>query len=100
MPKGDSKKTKAEVKEVKDDLYQLHVENSQMKQEIKSLKEQISSMYDFTHKNLDPLLDVIDELSKTPEGAEALRKLRANKIAQREAEYEKRALFIYRIIKI
>jgi hypothetical protein len=26
---------------------------------------------------------------KTPEGAEALRKLRANKIAQREVEYEK-----------
>ena len=46
-------------------------------------------MYAFTHKNLDPLLDVIDELSKTAEGAEALRKLRANKIAQREEEYEK-----------
>ena len=36
-------------------------------EEIKALKEQISSMYQFTHKNLDPLLDVIDELSKMPE---------------------------------
>jgi integrase len=87
--KGDSEKTKAEVKEVKDDLYQLHFENRQMKQEIQSLKGQISSMYEYTSTRLDPLLDVIDEISKMPEGAEALRKLRANKIAQREAEYEK-----------
>jgi len=30
-------------------------------------------MYEYTTTRLDPLLDVIDELSKTPEGAEALR---------------------------
>lgn len=50
------------------------------------LEKQISEMYEYTHKRLDPLLDLVDELSKMPEGAEALRKLRANKIAQREAE--------------
>jgi site-specific recombinase XerD len=53
------------------------------------LEEQIRDIYQYTNKRLDPLLDVIDELSKTPEGAEALRKLQANKIAQREEEYVK-----------
>ena len=60
-----------------------------MKQEIKSLKEQISSMYVFVHKNLDPLLDVIDEVSNTPEGAELLKKLQAKKQAKIE-EYAPR----------
>ena len=36
-------------------------------------------MYEFTHKNLDPLLDVIDEISKTPEGGELLKKLHDEK---------------------
>jgi integrase len=49
----------------------------------------INNMYEFVHKNLDPLLDVIDELSKMPEGAEALRKLRVKKQAERDEEYEK-----------
>jgi len=68
---------------------EIKVQDVTQKEEIKSLKEQISNMYKYVDKNLDPLLDLVDELSKTPEGAEALRKLRANKIAQREAEDEK-----------
>jgi integrase len=48
------------------------------------LLQQIKSMYEFVHKNLDPLLDVIDEISKTPEGSEALRKYRAKKQAEME----------------
>jgi integrase len=48
------------------------------------LLQQIKSMYQFVHKNLDPLLDVIEEISKTPEGVEALRKYRAKKQAERE----------------
>jgi len=86
--KGDSEKTKAEVKEVKDDLYELHAENSRMKQEIKSLKNQISSTYQYVHEKLDPLLDDMEWISNTPEGAEALRKLRAKKQAERDEEYE------------
>jgi len=87
-PKGESEKTKAEVKEVKDDLYQLHFENKQMKQEIKSLKDQIGNMYEFVHKNLDPMLDLIDEISNTPEGVELLKKLNAKKQAIQE-EYDR-----------
>ncbi len=53
-------------------------------QEITQLKEQISSMYKYVNKNLDPLLDVIDEIAKMPEGAEALRKYRAKMQAEME----------------
>jgi CRISPR/Cas system CSM-associated protein Csm2 small subunit len=48
------------------------------------LEQQINGMYSFVHKNLDSLLDVIDEISKTPEGSEALRKYRAKKQAEME----------------
>ena len=89
--KGENEKTRAEVKEVKDDLYQLHLENKQMKNEIKSIKIQISSMYEFVHKNLDPVVDTFSALVVTPEGRVALEKLRKErheKILQelREAE--------------
>jgi len=73
--KGENEKTKAEVKEVKDDLYQLHLENKQMKKEIKSLKTQIGSMYKFVHENLDPVLDTFSALVETPEGKAALDKI-------------------------
>lgn len=52
VSKGEDEKTKAEVKEVKDDLYQLHLENTQMKQELKMIK-------DF-QKRLDVIVDNID----------------------------------------
>jgi len=84
--KGESEKTKAEVKEVKDDLYQLHFENRQMKQEIKSMEQQISSMYEFVHKNYDPAMELLNEISNTPEGKELLEKLHSKKL---EKEYEK-----------
>jgi len=78
--KGENEKTKAEVKEVKDDLYQLHLANKQMKKEIKVLKTQIGNMYKFVHKNLDPVLDTFNELVDTPEGKEALKKLHEDKL--------------------
>ena len=73
--KGENEKTKAEVKEVKDDLYELHLENKQMQNEIKSLKTQIGSMYKFVHKNLDPILNTFNALVETPEGMAALDKI-------------------------
>ena len=74
-PKGEDEKTKAEVKEVKDDLYKLHLENKQMKQQIKSLNAQISDMYKFVHENLDPVLDTFTAFIETPEGMAALDKI-------------------------
>ncbi len=73
--KGENEKTKAEVKEVKDDLYQLHLENKQMKKEIKLLNSQIGDMYTFVHENLDPLIDTFTALVETPEGKAALDKI-------------------------
>ena len=32
-------------------------------------------MYSFTHRHLDPLLDLLDEFHSDPEGAELLKKL-------------------------
>jgi len=62
---------------------------AQQKKDKDDLVQQIKGMYEFVHKHLDPLLDVIDELSKMPEGAEALRELQAKKQVLREEEYEK-----------
>jgi len=73
--KGENEKTRAEVKEVKDDLYRLHLENTKMKKEVKSLKQQISSMYEFVHRNYDPLLEFVDKLADMPEFEEIRRKV-------------------------
>jgi iron uptake system EfeUOB component EfeO/EfeM len=62
---------------------------AQQKQDKEELVKQIKENYEYVHGKLEPLLDDMEWISNTPEGAEALRKLRANKIAQREAEYEK-----------
>jgi len=60
--KGENEKTRVEVKEVKDDLYRLHLENTKMKKEVKSLKTQIKNMYDFLHKNFDPLMEFVNSI--------------------------------------
>jgi integrase len=82
----DELKQKYEVaeKEIENNRIKIIQLYDKQQQDKERLEEQVKSMYTFVHKNLDPLLDVIDELSKIPEGAEALRQLRANKIAQRE----------------
>ena len=64
----------------------VRAEPSLADERIRSLEKQIADMYAFVHKNLDPLLDVIDEISNTPEGAELIKKLKAKKL---EEEYEK-----------
>jgi len=87
--KGENEKTRAEVKEVKDDLYQLHLENKQMKNEIKTLETQIGSMYEFVHRNYDPLLDFVDAISDMPEFEEMKKKLLEAKDAKLRVESEK-----------
>jgi len=77
-PKEDEK-TKAEVREVKDDLYSLHAENASMKKEIKSLKTQIVNIYDYVQKNLDPLVDVVNAIADTEEGRILLKKIQEKK---------------------
>ena len=65
--KGENERTRAEVKEVKDFLYQLHLENKKLSKEVESLKAQIGSMYDFVHRNYDPLLEFVNAVSELPE---------------------------------
>jgi len=60
--KGENVRTRAEVKEVKDDLYQLHLKNKKLSKEVESLKAQIGSMYDFVHKNFDPLVTFVNSI--------------------------------------
>ncbi|MFA5364667.1 MAG: tyrosine-type recombinase/integrase [Candidatus Bathyarchaeia archaeon] len=81
--KGENEKTRAEVKEVKDDLFQLHLENKQMKKEIKSLKEQNDGIFNFVHKNLDPVLDIFTALVETAEGKAALDKISGVKASRK-----------------
>jgi site-specific recombinase XerD len=91
--KGENERTKAEVKEVKDDLYNLHAENASIKKEIKSLKTKIANIYDYVQKNLDPLVDVVNAIAETDEGRALLKKIQEEKQAKtlrdiREADNE------------
>lgn len=92
--KGENERTRAEVKEVKDDLYNLHAENASMKKEIKSLETQIANIYGYVQKNLDPLLDVVNTISETEEGKALLKKIQEEKQAEtlmHKAEADKEA---------
>jgi site-specific recombinase XerD len=80
--KGENERTRAEVKEVKDDLYSLHAENASIKKEIKSLKTQIANIYDYVQKNLDPLLDVVNTIAETEEGKALLKKIQEKREEQ------------------
>ncbi|MCW4015602.1 MAG: site-specific integrase [Candidatus Bathyarchaeota archaeon] len=44
LSKGENEKTMTEVKEVKDDLYQLHLENKKMKNQIRAQKLEIEKL--------------------------------------------------------
>jgi len=83
--KGENEKTRAEVKEVKDALYQLHLENKKMKKEVESLKIQINRMYEFVHRNYDPVLEFVDKLSNLPEFGELRKKVFEGKTSKNRA---------------
>ena len=74
------------MKEVKDDSYQLHLENKQLKNEITFLKAQINNMYKFVHKNLEPVVDTFCTLTATPERKAALDKNTWSKGEQRKKD--------------
>jgi integrase len=65
---------------VTDKIADLEKENTQ-------LKTQISSTYAYVHKNLDPLLDVVNAIADTEEGRELIKRIneekQANACAQR-----------------
>jgi len=62
---------------------------AQQQKDKEELVKQIKENYEYVHSKLEPLLDDMEWISNTPEGTEALKKLRAKKQAQREEEYEK-----------
>lgn len=86
----DSQKRLTNI-EVTNEVLRKELDNVNVEQQKdkEKLEQQISSMYEFVHKTYDPLLDVIDEIAKTPEGAELLKKLNAKKQAKIEEEYER-----------
>lgn len=59
---------------------------AKQKRDKEKLEQQINSMYDFVHKNFDPLLDAFDEITSTPEGTELLKKLQDKKQANIEED--------------
>jgi len=60
---------------VTDKVAALEKENTQ-------LKTQISSIYAYVHKNLDPLVDVVNAIADTEEGKELLKKIQEEKQAK------------------
>jgi site-specific recombinase XerD len=83
--KGEVERVEAKLK---NDIGSIAIENQELKKEIKSIKEQISGMYEFVHKNLDPVLDLFNEIMATSEGKELLKKIHQEKAIaeQREAQ--------------
>jgi integrase len=68
---------------------QIAKENADLKKsvkeqdkEIQSLKAQISNMYTFVHYNLDPVLDLFNEIAATPEGKALIKKIQEEKQAK------------------
>jgi integrase len=69
--------------ELKSNLSEVIKQQQKDKEE---LVKQISSMYEFVHKTYDPAIELLNEISNTPEGKDLLAKLHAKKL---EEEYEK-----------
>ena len=67
-------------------LTHLEYENTSRTEEINSLRNQIGSMYKFVNKNLDPLLDLVNDIAAMPEGAALLKKIKTKKL---DDEYDK-----------
>jgi integrase len=64
---------------VTDKVADLEKENTQ-------LKTQISSIYAYVHKNLDPLLDVVNAIAETEEGRELIKRINEEKQANARAQ--------------
>jgi integrase len=71
------------VKVVSEDL---ETKNKALEEKVQSLEKQIGEMYEFVHKNLDPMLELFNEIADTAEGKALLKKLHEEKLQQ---EYEK-----------
>lgn len=72
-PKEDEK-TKAEVKEVKDDLYTLHAENASLKNKVSQLNAKFDETIADFHKRYDPMLYLINKIAETEEGKAMIQK--------------------------
>ncbi len=46
-------------------------------------------MYKFVNKNLEPAMEMLNEVANNPEGSELMKKLQAKKQFKIEEEYEK-----------
>ena len=65
-----------EIEELKDSV---QVMAKTFKNENIKLRKQIENMYAFVHKNLDPLLDVVNAISETDEGRALLKRIQEEK---------------------
>ena len=74
--------TKIRTAELAKENADLKKSVSEQDKEIQSLKAQISSMYTFVHYNLDPVLDLFNEIAATPDGKALLKKMREEKQAK------------------
>ncbi len=75
-----------EVEKIKEQSEADRAEISKLRSDYKAQKEQISSMYEFVHKNLDPVRDAFEMITNDPEGYAVWRKIQAKKL---EEEREK-----------
>jgi integrase/flagellin-specific chaperone FliS len=71
----------------------IHDKITELEDENSKLRKQIENMYTYVHKNLDPLLDVVNDIAKYEEGRVLLKKIQEEKQAKtlhdiREADNE------------
>jgi integrase len=89
-----------EIEELKDSVQAMaktekiiHDKITELEDENSKLRKQIENMYTYVHKNLDPLLDVVNTIAETEEGKALLKKIQEEKQAKtlrdiREADNE------------
>lgn len=77
--KGVHKAVQAVAEDMNKQNTKLEEKVKEQDKEIQSLKAQISSMYTFVHYNLDPVLDLFNEITATDEGRALLKKIQEEK---------------------
>lgn len=84
----ESLEIKEDIRKMEIRVVDLNREITEQKMKNKELESQIKSMYEFVHRNYDPLMDFVNDLSELPEFEELKMKMLEAKEAEARAEDE------------
>jgi hypothetical protein len=84
--KGVHKAIQTVMEDMKNKSARLEQQLKEKDKEIEGLKGQIGKIYEFVHKNLDPVLDWFNKVATTDEGKILMNKLREENQAQAQKD--------------